>query len=72
MELPSKNCGNVKFEFSGNRSGCLCVGSSECRGFSKEEAGMLSELARVVAVCLPSQQAERDQAECGICRIRIC
>ena len=59
-----KNCGNVKFEFSGNRSGCLCVGSSSAEGFSKEEAGMLSELARVVAVfvSLRSRQSD-DQAE---------
>ena len=59
-----KTCGNVKFEFSGSRSGCLCVGSSSAEGFSKEEAGMLCELARVVGVfvSLRNRQSD-DQAE---------
>ena len=59
-----RTCGNVKFEFSGSRSGCLCVGSSSAEGFSKEEASMFCELARVVGVfvSLRNRQSD-DQAE---------
>ena len=54
---------NVKFRFSSNRSGCLCVGSSSAEGFSKgSRDAPVNSRGWLLYFSLRSRQSD-DQAE---------